>query len=532
MMPYMMPLDIQQTIDMLNATNANAARAFQTMVEQNKGALTSEQVRDFAMSYFNGAEDGQEALGTTQNIGTSLQGFADQLENAEMNTPAKALSSVKAFNLKKMAGHSTLPPIDSDRFTTIRGLEGPFRMTNGRTVYYDPGEGKYYDRTTDMYLSDEESAALFQHSPSKKMAQAPFAPQGFFDDMGDAMGNEQMEMMGDQLEEQSQMLGKFMDHADLHQWLSSTDYRTARQALILPNDPSAEIVEDKLNDFYEHQMTPEEKLNVAEDIFNAMPTGLKGDTDSSTMIPAQYQQIRAAVKASEEAIKKLAQLKAVSTSKGFNLKKQAQRVATENVIMYGPEQTRFDPITRQPISDWHIIERNKGFGGDIDGVWNINWEAVWRRDVMDKFYRPYRDTETGEWVGGTIEKRFETDKWIPPENNYQLLPGQTRKPRLPQHGNLEARISHMRATEDREYGPMTDKTDPKDSTEADFNAIKLANSIAFKKAYEQSDWKKVYAMLGESNKLPQDDVQQRMMADVAYLRLVKSAQTVLKKKVG
>lgn len=41
-------------------------------------------------------------------------------------------------------------------------LEGPFRMKNGRVVYYDPKEGKYYDRRTDMYLSDEEAIDLVE----------------------------------------------------------------------------------------------------------------------------------------------------------------------------------------------------------------------------------------------------------------------------------------------------------------------------------------------------------------------------------
>lgn len=41
-------------------------------------------------------------------------------------------------------------------------LEGPFKMKNGRVVYYDPKEGKYYDRRTDMYLSDKEAIDLVE----------------------------------------------------------------------------------------------------------------------------------------------------------------------------------------------------------------------------------------------------------------------------------------------------------------------------------------------------------------------------------
>lgn len=44
----------------------------------------------------------------------------------------------------------------------LKGLEGPFRMKNGRVVYYDTAEGKYYDRRSDMYLSDREAAELHE----------------------------------------------------------------------------------------------------------------------------------------------------------------------------------------------------------------------------------------------------------------------------------------------------------------------------------------------------------------------------------
>ena len=38
----------------------------------------------------------------------------------------------------------------------MEGLEGPFMQTSGKVLYYDPEEGKYYDRDTDMYLEHNE----------------------------------------------------------------------------------------------------------------------------------------------------------------------------------------------------------------------------------------------------------------------------------------------------------------------------------------------------------------------------------------
>jgi len=41
-----------------------------------------------------------------------------------------------------------------------KGLEGPFHYPNGAVLYYDPKEGKYYDPTTDFYVSNEDVAEL------------------------------------------------------------------------------------------------------------------------------------------------------------------------------------------------------------------------------------------------------------------------------------------------------------------------------------------------------------------------------------
>lgn len=50
----------------------------------------------------------------------------------------------------------TVPGIDRERYNDLKGLEGPFRLRSGKVVYYDPKEGKYYDRDSDMYMSHDE----------------------------------------------------------------------------------------------------------------------------------------------------------------------------------------------------------------------------------------------------------------------------------------------------------------------------------------------------------------------------------------
>lgn len=41
-----------------------------------------------------------------------------------------------------------------------KGLEGPFHYANGRVLYYDPKEGRYWDPTTDFYVESDEIALL------------------------------------------------------------------------------------------------------------------------------------------------------------------------------------------------------------------------------------------------------------------------------------------------------------------------------------------------------------------------------------
>ena len=78
---------------------------------------------------------------------------------------------------KKMTGegYKVLPNIDKERYTEMPGLEGPFQTMSGKPIYYDPKEGAYYDRDTDMYLTYDEFKALDE---GKKKNKNPMGPQG------------------------------------------------------------------------------------------------------------------------------------------------------------------------------------------------------------------------------------------------------------------------------------------------------------------------------------------------------------------
>lgn len=62
----------------------------------------------------------------------------------------------------RIKSKGVVPSIDRERYTDMsdQGLEGPFRMKNGQVLYYDPKEGKYYNRDTDMYVSYDEYRAM------------------------------------------------------------------------------------------------------------------------------------------------------------------------------------------------------------------------------------------------------------------------------------------------------------------------------------------------------------------------------------
>ena len=139
----------------------------------------------------------------------------------------------------------------------------------------------------------------------------------------------------------------------------------------------------------------------------------------------------------------------------FNLKKTAQHKGfdSSNVIT-GPSQTSLSPFTRDIQGGMHLIEQNKGFGLKIDDILDINFEAIWRGNIMDKYNQPYRD-EQGNYVGGYINRRFEVDRNIPVGNNLQLLPGTRHRPWMPEYSILESRMESARGNKDKLINPFT-----------------------------------------------------------------------------
>jgi hypothetical protein len=262
---------------------------------------------------------------------------------------------------------------------------------------------------------------------------------------------------------------KFLDHAHLRDTLASMSLDKAISAFVskiddksVVDDESGSIVnprqtvKDGIQRFYEPDVSSEGQLDIANEIFDALPLVLKSDEYQQPAFVGSEQEIVASIVVDTDEILEKAAKSFSGSSKNriFNLSKTAQAHSFQhNMFLYGPEQTRMSPFTRDIQSGLHLIEQNKGFGLKIDDILDIDFEAIWRGNIMDKYSRPYKN-EKGEWVGGYINKRFEVNQWIPEGNNLQLAPNKRSRPYMPEYGNYEARLEVDRGEVDRLSNPM------------------------------------------------------------------------------
>ena len=108
-----------------------------------------------------------------------------QMEEGESrhNTPDFFDSDEEKEMMKKMSNKEFYDYVTRDKHTTanlrdepsmggggpIDGMEGPFQYKSGAVLYYDPKEGKYYDRSRDQYLDNEEAAKLTMENTQMKL---------------------------------------------------------------------------------------------------------------------------------------------------------------------------------------------------------------------------------------------------------------------------------------------------------------------------------------------------------------------------
>lgn len=110
---------------------------------------------------------------------------SEQLRNLSFSQTLKLINSMKAddndafseiIDLSAVSeGWSVLPSIDREKYQERDGLEGPIQTKSGKTVYYDPKEGKYYDPDSDIYLSYDEWKMLDSENMHKIDMEVPEA---------------------------------------------------------------------------------------------------------------------------------------------------------------------------------------------------------------------------------------------------------------------------------------------------------------------------------------------------------------------
>jgi hypothetical protein len=205
-----------------------------------------------------------------------------------------------------------------------------------------------------------------------------------------------------------------------------------------------ETVKDAAQRYFEPDRSEVDRIRILTDIYEAIgPSGEGVESVKATYTKASIQNV---IKEAESKIKAFAKQAAksvnVKTAKSYNLKKQAQFNGQHHTefLNFGPESLReFCQWSNVGFlaSDWHTWLRARDHNFIFDDK-AIDFDTFWRGNVMDKYSRPYRN-EKGEYVGGYINKRFEVDRNIPEGNNLQLLPGQKRRPYMPEFSTFEAR---------------------------------------------------------------------------------------------
>ena len=369
-----------------------------------------------------------------------VQMLITQLNDTGSMPPEDALSRLKEIDSLSQYGSEAFIQLENMIQQKQDFTEQQQNMQNNMVApVQEPGQS-----VTMMPTSKGKNKMIKPFNLKKVVAQqVPYDPMGMHDSP---------ELMGDNLEMQNDLEPhkKYKTHAELNDILvniasSQNAFQIAWNEVQQENPQEPDSAQSALKSYFQDFNTKgdEQRLADAEVIYSY----IYGNEDPVS-VEAPYKELGASVNKVSEMIKKLAQESVSKDEKTvFNLTKTAQHKTLDNSILWGPGQTRIDPFLHQPVSDWHIVERNKGFGLVVDDIWNIDYETIWRENIMDKYSRPYKDKE-GNWVGGYIQKRFEVDKNIPEASNMQLKPGQLRKPVLPEYGNTESRLQAARAKGD------------------------------------------------------------------------------------
>ena len=103
----------------------------------------------------------------TQEISTLMPTSEVEVVTEGYHSMKNHREKFKSTN-KIAEGYMVLPAIDRNKYTPMRGMEGPFPTMSGKVLYYDPKAGQYYDRDSDMYISYDQYMEYDKMSPSQR----------------------------------------------------------------------------------------------------------------------------------------------------------------------------------------------------------------------------------------------------------------------------------------------------------------------------------------------------------------------------
>jgi hypothetical protein len=216
----------------------------------------------------------------------------------------------------------------------------------------------------------------------------------------------------------------------------------------MQNHPNASQFEEALQNFFQVDENSQDAVDIAKHAFDAY------SSPSPTVVPMgavekSASAVAAIVSASDEQIALLAEKfaeshrPAKSASVVFNLIKHASHGDMRNVVLFGPGQVKPSPIIRDIESNLSAVERNKSNGFFVGDVYDIDFETLWRGNVMDKYYRPF-DGAHGLSGGGYIDDRFEVNRNVPVGNDLRVPADGSPRPFIPEFSGTEARLSAAR----------------------------------------------------------------------------------------
>ncbi len=147
-------------------------------------------------------------------------------------------------------GYKVLPPMD-DKYQPRDGLEGPFTTLSGKVVYYDPGEGAYYDPDTDFYISYDEYQELDKDYSGMKTE----GVETDYENEIDQIIDEIKELGITDVDEIASVVGNFIDNEDDAEEV----YVTVLDFLGLAESISEGAMDDEIAAYYRQLKLPNMK---------------------------------------------------------------------------------------------------------------------------------------------------------------------------------------------------------------------------------------------------------------------------------